>query len=659
MKIIISEDFLFEDRKQFENLITKRKNNGVQVTDKDVANIEELSFSDGYLVLFAKLYFNEVDNGIDGYVAKQTLKSISNIIKERPNIIKVLQKPLFQYNDLFSLRSDIELGLQTLSAKTFYKKIPAALKSEDDFKHYLRLMANAEIKIKEHGIENIVFKKVSKFNNLYQFLLFIDRIIEGLSSFDGTLKKYGNSKNVELIFKNEQEQALLYVAKNESGVDTLTENTSWCISQDYGSEYLGYRNQYSNNGNLTFFRLYNFLSEDEDNNSVGFFNGKYNINSAYNLADKESSQVVEDFLETFDINLSKHSTYTYEFYEDEYEDEYEEEEEESNSNSGMATLRFNHLAEVFADYFNISFTEHRNVSGVLSDVGRQFVDILNDNVEGEGNSFSIDIFNYRQEYEDLIQKYFPNKNKISTKQIINFFEKYYDGFKFNYQHSGQDLFGDVSTTTVKQPLEEFMNKLSEVGIPIDLNESKKTYNKLIITEEQYKTISETADVNKKIDPYGVSISWLMGDVNYDAYDDLYPGYNYTKPQDINDDDKEFYFDSKEKAIEEIENVFFQFDNLPDPIPIYRVMGVKDLKDIDYDDLGASWSYNKDSAIGFSQRYNIRGVLLSGLIEKKHVHWESTLKTYLEFSLGLFGEEEHEIVVPNTDNITNLKVQKLK
>lgn len=183
--------------------------------------------------------------------------------------------------------------------------------------------------------------------------------------------------------------------------------------------------------------------------------------------------------------------------------------------------------------------------------------------------------------------------------------------------------------------------------------------KIILTENQYNTILDEIDVHKIIEPYGVSIMWLMGDVDYEAYDDLYPGYNYTKPEDINDDNKEFYFESKQKAIEEIDNIFFQFDNLPDPIPIYRVMGVKDLKDIDYDDLGASWSYSKDSALGFGQRYNLYSVLLSGLIEKKHVAWQSTLKSYVQHSLGLLGEEEHEIVVPNTDNITNLKVEKLK
>lgn len=185
--------------------------------------------------------------------------------------------------------------------------------------------------------------------------------------------------------------------------------------------------------------------------------------------------------------------------------------------------------------------------------------------------------------------------------------------------------------------------------------------KIIITESQYNIIlkEEKTDIDKIIEPYGVSIRWLMSDVDYEAYDDLYPGYNYTKPEDAENEDKEFYFDSEEKAVEAIENIFYQFDILPDPIPVYRVMKVKNLEDIDYDDLGASWSYEKDSALGFGSRYNLYSVLLSGLIEKKYIDWKSTLKVYVQHSLGLIGEEENEIVIPNTDNITDLKVEKLK
>jgi hypothetical protein len=483
MKIIISEQFLFEDRKQFIALLDKRKTLGKQVKDKDVSNIEEISFSDGYLVLFAKLYFNEIDNQNDGYVATNLLKSLAKTLQTHPNVIKVLDKPLFQYNDVETLQSDIRRGLQLLSARTFYKKIPKQLRDDSDLKYYVEDMARAELNIKEYGVENLVFKKVSRFTSLSRFLDFIDNVINNLSDFENTSDRFAHSRNVELIYKNEEEKILLYVAKNIEGVDLLTDNTVWCIAQNYGDSCATNRNQYSDNGEMTFFRLYNFLSDKKDDNSIGFFSDGSNIGGAYNLADDESASDVDEFLEDYDISLLKHAKYSYEFYEedenyDDDEDDSEEEEEEE-----ISKLQFKHLAEIFDNHFNTSLI-FSNLHVVLTDEGKKFQSFLTATIKGEGDSTWQDMMNYTTEYSKIIEKYFPSKIKVSTKQVIHFFEDYYEGFKFNYRHTGQDLFGDVSTATENEPIEQFMKNLIEFGIPISLNESK-IYTKVVLSESLF------------------------------------------------------------------------------------------------------------------------------------------------------------------------------
>lgn len=498
MKIIITEGqlLLFEDRKQFENLISKRKTTGKPVKDEDVKAIEELSITDGYLVLFAKLYFTEIDKQNDGYVAKQRLKSISNILKERPNIVKVLPKQLFQYNDIEELNKDLKSGIQTLAAKNFYKKIPQSLKSEEDVERYWHLMARADIKIKEHNIENIVFKKVSKFDTVYQFLKYVDNIIENLSSYEDTLEKYQSSRHVKLLYKNEEEKCLLYVAMDEIGFDDLTDGTIWCISQDYGGGYIANRNDYSNGGQRTFFRLYNFLAEKQANNSIGFFVGKGNyVNYAYNASDDSVVEEINNFLEDFQIDLSKYPRYTYDFEPEHDDEEYEDDEEhEDEEEENINKLRFKHLAEIFDYHFNTSLSFSYN-NGVLTDQGQKFRSLLTATVKGEGDSTGSDMMNHMDFYSKTIESYFPSKIKVSTKQVIKFFENYYGGFKFNYQHTGQDLFGDVSTTTVKEPLEQFMQKLIELGLPINLNESVDK-NKVIITESTVSRIKIIKDLEQ-------------------------------------------------------------------------------------------------------------------------------------------------------------------
>lgn len=195
--------------------------------------------------------------------------------------------------------------------------------------------------------------------------------------------------------------------------------------------------------------------------------------------------------------------------------------------------------------------------------------------------------------------------------------------------------------------------------PIDILGAGMKYDDFVrCAWNQSKIIKEQVNYDEKIQPYGLSVMDLLHNVEYDAYDDLYAGYNYTTKDDPENEDKEFYFNSEQDAIDAIQNVFYQFDILPDPIPIYRVMQVKSLDKIDKQDLGASWSFNKDSALNFGDRYNLKDVLLSGTIEKKYVNWESTLKLYIIHSMNMWGEEEDEIVVPNTDHIQNLQITPL-
>lgn len=141
----------------------------------------------------------------------------------------------------------------------------------------------------------------------------------------------------------------------------------------------------------------------------------------------------------------------------------------------------------------------------------------------------------------------------------------------------------------------------------------------------------------------------------DSYRDLYPGYDEGSENEYEDD---YYFESKEDAHDYAERALDTFDNLPDPIPIFRSIKVSDESKINKEELGESWSFEKDSALEFGTHANCN-YLLSGLVYKKNVDWKNTLKTYTLFTQEGDSDSENEITVPWSESIKELKIEKIK
>lgn len=137
---------------------------------------------------------------------------------------------------------------------------------------------------------------------------------------------------------------------------------------------------------------------------------------------------------------------------------------------------------------------------------------------------------------------------------------------------------------------------------------------------------------------------------YDTYD-LYPG--YSEPLD---DDEEYLYSSKDIAEKHAKSIIEIFDSLPNPIPIYRALMAKSEDDIDFDYIGESWSFIKDSAISFGS-HNNSNLLISGLIDKDYVNWDETINRFILFSSG-DEDDENEIVVEDMNKIKVTRVEKL-
>lgn len=162
-------------------------------------------------------------------------------------------------------------------------------------------------------------------------------------------------------------------------------------------------------------------------------------------------------------------------------------------------------------------------------------------------------------------------------------------------------------------------------------------------------IKESQDIGISVDDVYKMIDY------YDNYIDLYPGYS----NDENDNGEDYFFRSEKDAYEYVDNLIYQFNSLPNPITVYRSVYLKSVDQLRTgEDLGESWSYMKESALEFGTHAGCN-YLLSGVIDKKYIAWEDSVKLHFQFSMDGDSESEHEVVVYYPENIHNLKVDKIK
>ena len=135
--------------------------------------------------------------------------------------------------------------------------------------------------------------------------------------------------------------------------------------------------------------------------------------------------------------------------------------------------------------------------------------------------------------------------------------------------------------------------------------------------------------------------------------DLYPGYSH----EIIDDDN-YLFQSKEYLDSYVDEIIEIFDSFPKEFPIYRSIYVKSEENINWDNLGESWSFDFESAKQFG-RHNGSNIILSAFVNENNVDWVETLRRYLIFSGNQEEDDEHEIVVIDTDELKDIKATPFK
>ena len=141
---------------------------------------------------------------------------------------------------------------------------------------------------------------------------------------------------------------------------------------------------------------------------------------------------------------------------------------------------------------------------------------------------------------------------------------------------------------------------------------------------------------------------------HDSYRDLYPDYS-----NENESEEDYYFPTEQDAYNDVNETLDFFSRLPNPIPIWRSIKVESVDDIDFDYLGDSWSFDKESAISFAKNQAGGNFLLSGLTNFSNVDWVETVRLWYLFSGTDDGYEENEIRIIDSDKIFDVKTESIK
>lgn len=166
------------------------------------------------------------------------------------------------------------------------------------------------------------------------------------------------------------------------------------------------------------------------------------------------------------------------------------------------------------------------------------------------------------------------------------------------------------------------------------------------------------DLNKPQSKYFSNIGLETEDVfsmieYHDSYKDLYPNYSVE-----NEYEEDYYYPTIQDAYNDVNETLEFFNTLPNPIQIYRSIKVKSMDDIQLDYLGDSWSFDKQSAINFAKNQGGGNILLIGKTKFDNVDWDKTVKLFYLFSRNYDGYDENEINIINSDEVFDIKIEKI-
>lgn len=148
--------------------------------------------------------------------------------------------------------------------------------------------------------------------------------------------------------------------------------------------------------------------------------------------------------------------------------------------------------------------------------------------------------------------------------------------------------------------------------------------------------------------------YLFGLIDYSSFYDLYPGYSVKTIEG-----GDYYFNTKKQAIEWARIVKDIFESFPSEIKIYRTIYLKNIESLRSDNLGESWSWEKDSVVEFGVHAG-NNYILSGVVNHNNIDWKQSVESFVVNSSDPFSNEsENELYIPYAEEVVkDLRIEKI-
>lgn len=104
-------------------------------------------------------------------------------------------------------------------------------------------------------------------------------------------------------------------------------------------------------------------------------------------------------------------------------------------------------------------------------------------------------------------------------------------------------------------------------------------------------------------------------------------------------------DNSDSAWDKAQEIYKVFADLPEPIPVWRVVHCSSGDECNVEWAGVHWSFSREAAIKFSKQLHKPVYLLSGVLPSDAIDWDYTMENYLEYP------EECEVTSNDVTDIT--------
>jgi hypothetical protein len=236
----------------------------------------------------------------------KVLNTVYRLMLENKNLLNNLPKKIHEYTSIYDLIEDIS----ELERKSVLKKFTNLLVDKNLKFEINSLGGDGSLNWKTGFYDDIIYyfknidktpqskmftKKINKYNDINDIFDFLNTIVtfHKKGFFYEKYVKKGNGKNIKLVYRDDENERLLFIVTDSEGIREIG-SPSWCIKSEDAF------NNYNSNDKIQYVFL-DFTSHDINYSVIGFTMDVNNEVSASHLLDDTHVNDITSYLKQIGV----------------------------------------------------------------------------------------------------------------------------------------------------------------------------------------------------------------------------------------------------------------------------------------------------------------------------------------------------------------------